>query len=38
MNQQMAERLEDELGDETYFLKEADPYAVEDEFRFVLDS
>lgn len=35
MNQQMADRLEDELGDETYFLKEADPYAVEDEFRFV---
>lgn len=35
MNQQMADRLEDELGDAAYFLKEADPYAIEDEFRFV---
>ena len=35
MKQQMAARLEYELGDTAYFLKEADPYAVEDEFRFV---
>lgn len=35
LNQQMADRLENELGDAAYFLKEADPFAIEDEFRFV---
>jgi hypothetical protein len=35
MNQRMAERLDEELADRTYFVKEEDPYAVEDEFRMV---
>lgn len=35
MNREMADRLDDEMGDKTFFLKEESPFSVEDEFRFV---
>lgn len=35
MNREIADRLDDEMGDKTFFLKEKSPFAVEDEFRFV---
>ncbi len=35
MNREMSDRLDDEVGNQTFFLKEESPFAVEDEFRFV---
>ena len=35
MNRELADRLTDELDDDPYFIKEAVPFDVEDEFRFV---
>jgi hypothetical protein len=35
MNREMADHLDEEMEDSTYFLKEAVPFEIEDEFRFV---
>jgi hypothetical protein len=35
MNRSLADRLDEEMKDKTYFLKEAVPFEVENEFRFV---